>query len=130
VMEQAIPGSWRRRSGWWWSCRTGRRRVEVECSSEACRCCRAAPVDWLSGPTSPVCRHSNLTQSSSISLRQTARVTFVVYLQELGKKLAATLHGSRPGVQSASPKTPKNTSFLGVTQPPGVAQPLYSRGHN
>jgi len=29
-----------------------------------------------------------------------------------------------------SPKTPKNTSFLGVTQPPGVAQPLYSTGHN
>jgi len=29
-----------------------------------------------------------------------------------------------------SPKTPKTTSFLGVTQPPGVAQPLYSRGHN
>jgi len=29
-----------------------------------------------------------------------------------------------------SPNTPKNTSFLGVTQPPGVAQPLYSRGHN
>jgi len=29
-----------------------------------------------------------------------------------------------------SPKTPKNTSFLGVTKPPGVAQPLYSRGHN
>jgi len=29
-----------------------------------------------------------------------------------------------------SPKTPKNTSFLGVTQTPGVAQPLYSRGHN
>ena len=29
-----------------------------------------------------------------------------------------------------SPKTPKNTSFLGVTQPPGVAQPLCSRGHN
>ena len=29
-----------------------------------------------------------------------------------------------------SPKTPKNTSFLGVIQPPGVAQPLYSRGHN
>ena len=29
-----------------------------------------------------------------------------------------------------SPKTPKNTSFLGVTQPPGVAQPLYSRCHN
>jgi len=29
-----------------------------------------------------------------------------------------------------SPKTPKNTSFLGVTQPPGVAQPLYSRGDN
>ena len=28
-----------------------------------------------------------------------------------------------------SPKTPKN-KFLGVTQPPGVAQPLYSRGHN
>ena len=25
---------------------------------------------------------------------------------------------------------PKNTIFLGVTQPPGVAQPLYSRGHN
>jgi len=29
-----------------------------------------------------------------------------------------------------SPKTPKNTSFLGVTQPPSVTQPLYSRGHN
>jgi len=28
-----------------------------------------------------------------------------------------------------TPQTPKNTSFLGVTQPPGVAQPLYSRGH-
>jgi len=27
-------------------------------------------------------------------------------------------------------KTPKNTSFLGVTQTAGVAQPLYSRGHN
>jgi len=29
-----------------------------------------------------------------------------------------------------SPKTHNNTSFLGVTQPPGVAQPVYSRGHN
>ena len=29
-----------------------------------------------------------------------------------------------------SPKTPKNTSFLGVTQPPGVTHPLYFRGHN
>jgi len=29
-----------------------------------------------------------------------------------------------------SPKTAKNTSFLVVTQPPGVAQPIYSRGHN
>jgi len=29
-----------------------------------------------------------------------------------------------------SPKTPKNTSFLRVTQPPGAAQPLYSREHN
>jgi len=29
-----------------------------------------------------------------------------------------------------SPQTLKITSFLGVTQPPGVAQPLYSRGHN
>ena len=29
-----------------------------------------------------------------------------------------------------SPQTPKNTSFLGVTQPPGVTQPLYSTGHN
>jgi len=29
-----------------------------------------------------------------------------------------------------SPKPPKNTSFLGVTKPPGVTQPLYSRGHN
>jgi len=28
------------------------------------------------------------------------------------------------------PKTPKNTRFLGVTQPPGVAQPIYSRGLN
>jgi len=29
-----------------------------------------------------------------------------------------------------SPKTPKNTGFLWVTKPPGVAQPLYSSGHN
>ena len=29
-----------------------------------------------------------------------------------------------------SPKTPKNTSFLEVTQPPVAAQPLYSTGHN
>jgi len=29
-----------------------------------------------------------------------------------------------------SPTTPKNTSILGVTKPPGVAQPLYFRGHN
>ena len=29
-----------------------------------------------------------------------------------------------------SPITHKNTSFLGVTRPRGVAQPLYSRGHN
>jgi len=29
-----------------------------------------------------------------------------------------------------SPKAPKNTSFSGVTKPPEVAQPLYSRGHN
>ena len=28
------------------------------------------------------------------------------------------------------PETLKNTSFLGVTHPPAVAQPLYSRGHN
>jgi len=28
------------------------------------------------------------------------------------------------------PQTPKNTSFLGVTQPPGVEQSLYSRGQN
>jgi len=31
-----------------------------------------------------------------------------------------------------SPRAPKplKYNFLGVTQPPGVAQPLYSRGHN
>ena len=29
-----------------------------------------------------------------------------------------------------SPKTPKKYKFLGVTQPSGVAQPLYSTGHN
>jgi len=29
-----------------------------------------------------------------------------------------------------SPKTPKNTSFQGSPSPPGVTQPLYSRGHN
>jgi len=29
-----------------------------------------------------------------------------------------------------SPKTPKTQVFLGVTQPPGVAQPLYPTGHN
>jgi len=28
------------------------------------------------------------------------------------------------------PKTPKKYKFLGVTQPPGAAQPLYSGGHN
>jgi len=35
------------------------------------------------------------------------------------QQLAATPRGSRPGVQSASPKTPKKYKFLGVTQPPG-----------
>jgi len=29
-----------------------------------------------------------------------------------------------------SPKTPKKYTFLGVTQPPGDAQPLYSREYN
>jgi len=29
-----------------------------------------------------------------------------------------------------SPKTPKNTSFFRGHPAPGVAQPLYSRGHN
>jgi len=29
-----------------------------------------------------------------------------------------------------SHQTAKNTSFLGVTQSPGVTQPLYSRRHN
>jgi len=29
-----------------------------------------------------------------------------------------------------SPKNPQKYKFLGITQPPGVAQPLYSRGHN
>jgi len=29
-----------------------------------------------------------------------------------------------------SPQTSKIQVFLGVTQPPGVTQPLYSRGHN
>ena len=29
-----------------------------------------------------------------------------------------------------SPKTPKIQVFLGATKPPGVAQPLYCRGHN
>jgi len=28
------------------------------------------------------------------------------------------------------PKTPQKYNFLGVTKPPGVAQPLYSSGHN
>jgi len=42
---------------------------------------------------------------------------------EIEEKLAATLRGSRPGVQSASPKTLKIQVFLGVTEPPGVAQP-------
>jgi len=28
------------------------------------------------------------------------------------------------------PQTPKMQVFWGVTQPPGVAQPLYSRAHN
>jgi len=31
---------------------------------------------------------------------------------EFSEELAATLCGSWPGVQSASPKTPKNTSFF------------------
>ena len=39
-----------------------------------------------------------------------------------GSSYAMVVHGC--------PKTPKNTSFLGVTQPPGIIQPLYSRGHN
>jgi len=41
------------------------------------------------------------------------------------RRLAATLRGSRPGVQSTSPKTPKIQVFRGHPAP-GVAQPLYS----
>jgi len=40
-------------------------------------------------------------------------------------KLAAT-----PWWFTAAQKPVKNTRFLGVTEPPGVVQPLYSRGHN
>jgi len=29
-----------------------------------------------------------------------------------------------------SPKTAKKYTFLGITQPPGIAQPLYSTEHN
>jgi len=43
--------------------------------------------------------------------------------------LAATLRGSRPGCNPRAAK-PLKYKFLSVTQPPGVAQPLYSRGHN
>ena len=38
-------------------------------------------------------------------------------------KLAATLCGSRPGVQSVSPKTPKNTSFYRSPSPQGSHSP-------
>ena len=44
--------------------------------------------------------------------------------QQLERKLAATLWWF-----TAAPKTLKY-KFFGVTQPPGVVQPLYSRGHN
>jgi len=39
-------------------------------------------------------------------------------------QLAATLCGSQP------PPNSQKCNFLGVTQPPGVTQPLHSRGHN
>jgi len=47
------------------------------------------------------------------------------------QKINARTNGSASVVTSGyamvvhgRPKTPKNTSFLGVTQPPGVAEPL------
>ena len=41
-------------------------------------------------------------------------------------KLAATLRGSRPGVQSASPKIPKNTCFFrGHQAPRGRTAPIF-----
>ena len=54
-----------------------------------------------------------------------------VTVQYKKNKTAATLyvHGSRLGCNPRALK-PLKYKFLGVTQPPGVAQPLYSRGHN
>jgi len=40
-------------------------------------------------------------------------------------KLAATLRGSRPGVQSVSPKTPKNPDFWGHPTPRGRTAPIF-----
>jgi len=46
----------------------------------------------------------------------------IVLSMNLTSGYAMVVHGH--------PKTPKNTSFLGVTQPQGVTEPLYSMGHN
>jgi len=47
----------------------------------------------------------------------------VCYVWQNQQLLAATLCGSWPGVQSASPKTPKNTHFLGSPSPQGSHSP-------
>ena len=52
--------------------------------------------------------------------RQTSRCVQLL-ISKFTSGYAMVVHGR--------PKTPKNT-ILGVTQPPGVVQPLYSRGHN
>jgi len=79
-----------------------------------------------------VCSPAHCEPSLKISCKSARKLLRKVANKQTDKqrRLAATLCGLRPRVQSASPKPPKNTSFLGVTQPPGVAQPLYSRGHN
>jgi len=48
----------------------------------------------------------------------------------LARLITSTETSDYAMVVHGCPKTPKNTSFLGVTQPPGVVQPLYSRGRN
>jgi len=75
----------------------------------------------------PLWRHN---MSSRWTLQKMARENFSIgALYNITKNQDNTI--KTVGRDSfLSPQTPKNTSFLGVTQPPGVAQPLYSRGHN
>ena len=62
-------------------------------------------------------------------LQKMTRENFSRYLVQYNQKSAQSDQNCKDEIVFWAPK-PVKIQVLGVTQPPGVAQPLYSRGHN